>query len=130
MTISHKERLQACLAGQQPDRPPVALWRHFPVDDQRGSTLAQAQLAFQHEYDFDFVKVTPASGYFVYDWGVRDMWEGNFEGTRTYTHRPVGSPQDWENLPPLDPQSGHLAETISALELITTARFTPSSTHV
>jgi len=31
MKLSHRQRLQASLSGEQPDRPPVALWRHFPV---------------------------------------------------------------------------------------------------
>lgn len=32
--LSHKERLQAVLKGEKPDRIPVAFWRHWPVDDQ------------------------------------------------------------------------------------------------
>jgi hypothetical protein len=32
--LNHRARLEACLTGQIPDRAPVALWRHFPVDDQ------------------------------------------------------------------------------------------------
>jgi uroporphyrinogen decarboxylase len=39
---THKERLQACINGQTTDRPPIALWRHFPVDDQTPETLAAA----------------------------------------------------------------------------------------
>ena len=60
---THRERLQACLAGETPDRVPVALWRHFPVDDQSPETLAAATLHWQSVYDFDFVKVTPASSF-------------------------------------------------------------------
>jgi hypothetical protein len=40
MTVPHRERMQAVLAGQKPDRTPVALWRHFPVDDQEPQLLA------------------------------------------------------------------------------------------
>jgi uroporphyrinogen decarboxylase len=32
--INHRQRLETCLSGEIPDRMPVALWRHFPVDDQ------------------------------------------------------------------------------------------------
>ncbi|MBW8010799.1 MAG: uroporphyrinogen decarboxylase [Chloroflexi bacterium] len=121
MTITHRQRLEACLAGELLDRPPVALWRHFPVDDQTGSGLAAATLAFQKTYDFDLVKVTSSSGYFVYDWGVQDAWRGNFEGTRESTHLAVNSPQDWENLPILDPQKGALGEQLAAFQAITSA---------
>ncbi len=59
MTVSHRERLQAVLRGEAPDRIPVALWRHFPVDDQQPELLAGAVLAFQREYDFDLIKGDP-----------------------------------------------------------------------
>ena len=120
-TLTHRERLEDCLAGEVDDRPPVALWRHFPVDDQNPGTLAQAVLNFQRTYDFDFVKVTPSSSYCLMDWGVRDEWHGSTEGTREYTRRIVLEPEDWARLPVLDPKKGNLAESLEALRLITKA---------
>ncbi len=32
--MNKRERLEAAIAGQSVDRVPVALWRHFPGDDQ------------------------------------------------------------------------------------------------
>ncbi len=82
-SLSHKERMGACLKDNPAlDRPPVALWRHFPVDDQSPEGLAAAVLDFQSRYDFDLVKVTPASSFCLKDWGVDDVWEGSPEGTR------------------------------------------------
>ena len=43
---THKERIQASIKGEIIDRPPVALWRHFPIDDQSPETLAAATSAF------------------------------------------------------------------------------------
>ncbi|MEN6394153.1 MAG: uroporphyrinogen decarboxylase family protein [Anaerolineaceae bacterium] len=117
--ISHLERLEICLSGDLPDRTPVALWRHFPVDDQKAEDLAAATLSFQKEYDFDLVKVTPASSYCVKDWGVQDVWQGNMEGTRDYIKFAIEHPEDWEKLPVLDPKKGYLAAQIRCLELIT-----------
>ena len=99
---THKERIQACLSGEIIDRPPVALWRHFPVDDQNPKLLADAVLHFQRTYDFDLVKVTPASSFCAKDWGVEDQWTGETEGTRVYTKHVIHNPSDWENLPILD----------------------------
>jgi uroporphyrinogen decarboxylase len=113
--------MQVCLSGEKPDRTPVALWRHFPGDDQKADTLAAAQLSFQKNYDFDFVKVTPASGYFVYDWGVEDEWRGHPHGTREYTKRVIHKRGDWEQLPILDPHKGHLAEQLAAVRHLITA---------
>lgn len=116
--ISHRERLQTCLAGELPDRTPVALWRHFPVDDQSPETLAAATLHWQRQYDFDFVKVTPASSFSVKDWGAEDVWEGHTEGTRRYTKRVITGPEDWSRLRELDPTSPHLADQLSCLRLV------------
>ena len=115
---THRERLRACLAGELPDRTPVALWRHFPVDDQSPETLAAAALHWQCAYDFDFVKVTPASSFCVRDWGAQDVWEGHTEGTRRYTKRVIAGPGDWSRLPELDASAPHLAGQLACLRLI------------
>ena len=115
---THKERLQACLHDELIDRPPVALWRHFPVDDQDPKSLAEATLHFQRTYDFDLVKVTPASSFCVKDWGVEDQWRGHTEGTRDYTRRVIHNPRDWETLPELDPTAPHLAAQLDCLRTL------------
>ena len=116
---THKERIQACINGGNIDRPPVALWRHFPVDDQSPELLAKATLHFQQSYDFDLVKVTPASSFCLKDWGVEDKWIGHTEGTRQYTKRVIHGPKDWKTLPVLDPTTApHLADQLTCLRLI------------
>ncbi|NLG74063.1 MAG: uroporphyrinogen decarboxylase [Chloroflexi bacterium] len=116
--LSHRARLEACLSQGPLDRPPVALWRHFPVDDQTPEGLAAATLAFQRTYDWDLVKVTPASSYCLRDWGAVDVWQGATEGTRAYTRRIIQHPDDWTRLPVLDPTAEHLAAQIACLRLI------------
>ena len=116
--MDKRERLQAALSGGAVDRPPVALWRHFPVDDQQPEDLAAAVLEFQAQYDFDFVKVTPASSFCLKDWGAQDEWRGNPEGTREYTRRVIQRPEDWAALKVLDPHQGALGDQLRALELI------------
>ena len=115
---THKERIQACLNSQTLERPPVALWRHFPVDDQDPRSLADATLNFQRTHDFDLVKVTPASSFCVKDWGVEDEWMGDTEGTRRYTKRIIHDPRDWENLPVLEPNVPHLAGQLDCLRFL------------
>ncbi|MCI0549904.1 MAG: uroporphyrinogen decarboxylase, partial [Anaerolineae bacterium] len=115
---THRERIQAAIKGEILDYPPVALWRHFPVDDQSPETLANATLHFQGNYDFDLVKVTPASSFCVKDWDVQDEWVGDTEGTRRYTQRVINDPHDWESLQVLDPTSPHLAGQLACLRLI------------
>lgn len=116
--LTHRQRLEACLSGVAPDRVPVALWRHFPVDDQTPESLAHAALVFQRTFDFDLVKITPASSFCLKDWGVEDEWHGDTEGTRRYTRRVIQNPEDWERLPVLSPNQGHLAAQLRCLRLL------------
>jgi uroporphyrinogen decarboxylase len=111
-------RLEAAIANEIADRHPVALWRHFPVDDQVAESLAEATAQFQREYDFDLIKVTPASSFCIRDWGVEDQWNGAIEGTRDYTRRVVLQPKEWAELPPLDPKEGYLGEQLRCLTLL------------
>lgn len=117
--MNHRERIEACLEGNPADRVPVALWRHFPVDDQDPTRLAQATLNFQNTFDFDLVKVTPASSFCLRDWGVQDVWKGATEGTREYVNRVIKEPDDWARLPVLNPTRGYLADQLESLKIIT-----------
>jgi uroporphyrinogen decarboxylase len=112
------ERLQAAIRGDTVDRPPVALWRHFPGDDQVPDELAASTIAFQRQYDFDLVKVTPDSSFSVRDWGVEDRWVGNEEGTREPIRLPLQSVEAWIKLRPLDPEQGALGGQLRCLGLL------------
>lgn len=114
--MSRSERLAATIAAEPVDRLPVALWRHFPVDDQDPVSLAESVLRFQREFDLDVIKVTPASSYSVRGWGVRDEWKGNAEGTRDYVEYVIRRPEDWRSLTPLDPYAGELGALLACLE--------------
>ncbi|MFO7584991.1 MAG: uroporphyrinogen decarboxylase family protein [Anaerolineales bacterium] len=115
---THRQRLEAALRGEILDRPPVALWRHFPVDDQTPEGLAAATAHWQSIYGWDLVKVTPASSFCIKDWGAEDVWEGAAEGTRSYTKRVVAAPEDWAKLEVLDADSTHLAAQLKCLRLL------------
>jgi uroporphyrinogen decarboxylase len=116
--MSKRDRLAAAIVGEKVDRPPVALWRHFPGDDQRPADLAAATLSFQWRWDWDFVKVTPASSFAIRDWGAEDRWVGNDEGTREYGPRVIQEPEDWVGLATLNPQQGALGGQLRCLEMI------------
>src|SRR5512137_1866190 len=106
MTMTHRERVAATVRGAPVDRPPIALWRHFPGADATADGLASAVIAFQQAFDFDLVKVTPASGYPAEAWGAELVPEPNLEGTRRYLRRVVTAPDDWRSLPVLAADHG------------------------
>ncbi len=115
MPMTRRERLAAALRGEAVDRPPVALWRHFPVDDQDPEQLAASVAEFQTRYDWDFVKLTPSSSFCVEDWGCRVAYRGHSEGTSDYIARPVSVAADWRHIEPLDPHAGALGAHLVAI---------------
>lgn len=109
------ERIQAALRRQPTDRPAYAFWRHFPDVDRAPAALAQATLRFHERYGSDFLKVTPAGGYAVEDWGCVEGDELKPDGHRPCARHAVNGPEDWKRIRPVAMEStawaGHL-ETI------------------
>lgn len=118
MTLTKRERLERAIHGGDLDRVPVSLWRHWPGDDQRAIDLADATIAFQRRWDFDFVKVTPSSSFCITDYGVQDRWVGHLEGTREYTKRAVERSLDWTELRVLNPDRGGLGRQLEVLRIL------------
>ncbi len=99
--MNKRERIHAAIHKQKVDRPPIALWRHFPGDDLDAEKHARRIVEFQRAYDFDFVKVTPAASYIaeMYGGALRDA--GNREGTRAHVTRVVNDGRDWKKIEPV-----------------------------
>ena len=93
--MNKQERLMATISGGEVDRVPVSAWSHQPVDDQSSDAFAAATLAFQKDFDFDFVKVTPASSYCLPDWGATTYWRCTPHGTRDSGKALVQSVDEW-----------------------------------
>lgn len=116
--MNSRERMESCISGERLDRPPVSLWRHFPVDDRSADSLARSIVLFQNIYQFDFVKITPSSSYSVRDWGSKDEWKGNPEGSCDYTQYAITDPEDWIKIRLLDPTIGSLGEQLECIRLV------------
>ena len=113
-----RERLERALADEAVDRVPVALWRHFPGDDQRFADLARSIIDFQHDYNWDFVRAMPSRSFLVSDYGVSDAWRGDARGIREVNKRIVRRSLDWTELRPLSPNRGALAQQAECLRLV------------
>ncbi len=116
--MNKRERIDAAIKREDVDRPPIALWRHFPGDDLDATKLARRVVDFQNEFDFDFVKVTPAAAYVaeMYGGALRDAQ--NREGTRVHVRRVVNEPRDWDKIRALDSSNAVFQRERAAIERI------------
>ncbi len=114
--MTHWERIRATLRGQETDRVAVSMWRHFYGSETSAQSLAEAMLAFQTKFDWDFVKVNPRASYHAEGWGLGVKYEGDHEPTVIQT--PIKEPDDWLKLEVLPLDRGVLREHLEAVELI------------
>lgn len=119
--MQKRERLERAIAGETVDRAPVALWRHWPGDDQRYADLARSSVGFQNDYNWDFLRLMPARAYQVVDYGVQDYWDGDARGIRKITKRVVNRSLDWTEIRPLSPTRGHLLQQAQCARLVSEA---------
>ena len=101
--MSRRDRVLAAIQRQQVDRVPYAVWRHFPQVDRNPAGLAQATLRFHERYGSDFLKITPAGGYAVEEWGCVEGDEVRDDGHRPCARCAVRAGEDWTKIRPLDP---------------------------
>jgi uroporphyrinogen decarboxylase len=109
------ERIQAVLKRQPTDRPPYAFWRHFPDVDRSPAALAQSTLRFHERYGSDFLKVTPAGGYAVEDWGCVESDEVLPDGHRGCARHAVNAPDDWKKIRPVKMESTGWASHVETI---------------
>lgn len=116
--MNKRDRLERTIAGEPTDRVPVALWRHFPGDDQRAADHANAIMQWQHTFDWDFVNIVPANSFHVVDHGLQDSWQGDVHGHRAVIRRPIERSLDWTGLRALDPTRGALARQTECTKIV------------
>ena len=104
-TMSRRERVLAAINREPVDRVPYALWRHFPQVDRNPAGLAQATLRFHERYASDFLKITPAGGYAVEEWGCVEGEDVRPDGHRPCASCAVKDGDDWKKIRALDPSS-------------------------
>lgn len=119
--MDHWQRLEAARAGEAVDHAPIALWRHFPDEDQDVRTLVERTLAWQQRWDFDLVKFMPSGTYGVEDWGAVSAFQGQANGARAVVRPAVSRTQEWTALRDLDVRTGAYGRQNEALRAVAQA---------
>ena len=115
---SKRERVVAALRGEVADRVPISLWGHFPSDPHRAEDLAAETIAFQRQYDWDFIKFMPSGMYYPEALGCTLTPASGPGAVNGLSDSIVKRPEDWERLPIPDPREGWLAEHVRAVRLV------------
>ena len=116
--MKKKERIKAALSGARFDRPPAALWMHYPGQDQDPLQLANLHIAFQEKYDFDFIKLTPFDYYSAVD------WNREIRGLSPKTWSPLllrpslERVTDWQRLKVVPPHAGEWGKQLQLLRYV------------
>jgi uroporphyrinogen decarboxylase len=116
--LSKRDLLLATVARKKTDRIPIAMWRHFPLEDQDPESFVKVEMAFQREYDFDFMKVMPSWLYTMEDYGGTAKYIGHPMGIVTSGPPPIKSIEQWEAMKPLDVTKGALARELGILRML------------
>lgn len=118
--MTSRERIYKTIKGEPADRIPLSLWQHFPGSDQTSQGLANSVINFQKKFNFDLVKVTPASGYMTEAFGGKFMplKTGLQKGIRECVDFPIKDHNDWKKIKPIDINQVILKRELEALKLI------------
>ncbi len=116
--MTPKERIDAVLLGEEPDRIPVSFWRHFYEYESDPIQLAEAMLLFQENYQWDFMKINPRSTYYHEDWGSKYRFYKDGRKPERISVA-VEKVSDYNKITPLEPlKAKALREHIDAVHYI------------
>ncbi len=98
----------------------IAFWKHHPISDQCGETLAEETIEEYKKFKYDIVKLTPAGSWQATCYGVKDEFQNDHLGRRTITERCIHSLNDWKLITPFE--SGNypitLTEQLKAAQIV------------
>lgn len=117
--MTKKERIQAAIAGNSPDKLPYSLWTHLPGIDLDPQLLAEKTYEFYKTYDVDFIKTMNNGMYAIEDFGCRiDYSDIAAGGVAKVTFTPVETAGDWDKLKICPINEGSLLRELTSLKLL------------
>lgn len=117
--MTKKERIQAAIQGERPDKLPYSFWTHLPEIDLDPEAVAQATYTFYKKYDLDFVKTMNNGMYAIEDFGcVIDYSEIRKGGVARVVKTPISNARDWGCLRVCPSGQGSNARELRHLQLV------------
>lgn len=117
--MNKKERIQAAVCGERPDKIPYSLWSHVPGIDLDPSLNAEHTYEFYKSLDIDFIKTMNNGMYAIEDFGCKiDYSEIPKGGVAKVTSTPIAGPDDFQKLSVCPCKEGSLARELLYLKLL------------
>ena len=116
--MTKRERVMAAVRGEETDRPPWSLWRHYYHAEYSAEDLAERMRAWVAAYGFDFLKVNPRAEYHVQVWGAEYRPSREEHQRAERLDFPVKGPEDWGRIEPRGIEAPALAEQLDALRAL------------
>lgn len=119
MSMTKRERIEAAVKGEKPDRVPYSLWSHMPGIDLDPIALTKKTYDFYKTYDIDFIKTMNNGMYAIEDFGCAidysDIAKG---GVAKVVKTPISKPEDWGKLKVCPIDQGSLARELNYLKML------------
>ncbi len=116
--MTPRERIDALVKGETPDRPAVTVWRHFYHMESTAQGLSDAMCGFQEKFHWDLMKINPRASYHMEDWGNVLEWSDSEFSKHKKTKFAVETVADWDKIQVLQPSAPVLAELLKAVTMI------------
>lgn len=117
--MTKKERIQAAIRGEKPDKIPYSFWSHMPGTDLDPEAIAEKTYEFYKKYDFDFVKTMNNGMYAIEDFGCTvDYSEIVKGGVAKIVSSPISCGEDWRHLQVCPCDQGSNARELRHLKLV------------
>jgi uroporphyrinogen decarboxylase len=113
--MSKWERVEAALRGEEVDRVPIALWKHYHLQDRAPGQLAEITLALHRQFDTDLIKLMPSGLYPIQDWGATIRFGTDDDFPPLAVQPVIASAEGWKTLPGLDVTKGALRRELEMI---------------
>lgn len=118
-TMTKRERLEAVLNGELPDRPPMTVYKHHPGKEYKAEDLFNSTLELQKKFDLDIVKIHPAATVLEHIWGSEFDYDNyKDEIFPTKIKREIYGPEDIHKFTVKDMNVESIKEVVKATKLI------------
>lgn len=112
------ERVEAALQGDEVDRIPISLWKHYHLQDRGPRQLADVTVRLYRQFDFDLIKLTPSGLTPIQDWGATIQFGTDDDFLPQAVQPVISSADQWPSLQRLEVKKGALGRELETIHQV------------